>query len=98
MEIKVHYDETGQFTDKQIKLAKEIALRIKQLRKSGCNVIAKQDCLQVYLTKEIQYSHLLNLGEQYSHSHPIPYLDAGCINDAGADDQEYFIDSYLMDE
>lgn len=98
MGIKVHYDETGQFTDKQIKLAKEIALRIKQLRRSGCDVIAKQDCLQVYLTKEIQHSHLLNLGEGYSHSHPIPYLEAGCINDSGADDQEYFIDSYLMDE
>lgn len=74
--IKVHYNETGQFTDKQIKLAKEIALKIKQLRRSGCDVIAKQDCLQVYLTKELQYSHLLNLREEYSYSHPIPYLKA----------------------
>ena len=41
MEIKVHYDKTGQFTDKQIKLAKEIALRIKQLRKRQENLLDK---------------------------------------------------------
>ena len=92
---KVNYDDTGLFSLEQEKLCNDIARLIKKLRKSGCSVIAKQDCLQVYLTKEINYSQLLNPGESYSRNHPIPYLDAGQINDSGADDAEYFIDEYI---
>lgn len=92
---KIVYEETGQFTDMQKKLCKEISERLAKLRKSGCSVIAKSDCLQVYKSKEIEYSNLLNFGKNYSYDYPIPYLCAGYINDSGADDQEYFIDECL---
>ena len=36
------YEETGQFTPQQKKWAKEIAVRIKKLRDSGCIVFGKQ--------------------------------------------------------
>lgn len=91
------YEKTGQFTMRQIELAAKISQYISALRRSGCDVIAKQDCLQVYKSKEIEHSHLINPGKQYSYDHPIPYLNAGRINDSGADDTEYFIDDYLTD-
>ena len=50
---KIIYDETGDFTSTQQRLCNEISDRIKKLRKSGCSVIAKQDRLCVYLSKEI---------------------------------------------
>lgn len=95
---KIIYDETGDFTSTQQRLCNEISDRIKKLKKNGCSVIAKQDRLCVYLSKEIQYSNLLNLGKSYSHDHPIPNLDAGSINDSGADDEKYFIDDCLAPE
>jgi len=92
---KIDYEKTGRFTENQEKLAKEIAERIKKLRASGCSVIAKQDRLCVYKNNEIQYSHLVNCGKAYDNAYPIPYLDAGYINDSGADDDEYFITECL---
>ena len=80
---------------RQIELAEKISQCISALRKSGCDVIAKQDCLQVYKSKELEYSHLTNPCKKYSYEHPIPYLNAGRINDSGADDAEYFIDDYI---
>lgn len=94
---KIIFEETGKFTKNQEKLCSEIAERIRKLRKSGCTVIAKQDTLCVYLNKEIKYSNLLNLGKSYSNRRPIPWLDAGSINDSGADDTEFFIDECLDD-
>lgn len=88
---KIKYSETGKFTEKQIKLCKEIAGRIKKLRKSGCDVIAKQDRLEVFKSNEICYSHMVNLDCKYSNEYPIPSLHAGYINDSSADDQEFFI-------
>ena len=95
---RIKYSETGQFTDAQRKLCREIAVRLNKLQKSGCSIIAKQDSLQVFLSKELQYSNLLNLGKSYSYEYPIPYLDAGYINDAGADDTEFFIDEAIEEE
>ena len=92
---KIIYDETGQFTANQKKLCKEIAKRIAKLRKSGCSIIAKGDSLEVFKSNELQYSNLVNYGKSYSNEHPIPYLDAGRINDSGADDAEFFIDEVL---
>ena len=95
---KIKYSETGQFTDAQRKLCREIAERLAKLRKSGCSIIAKQDTLEVFLNKEIQYSNQINLGKSWSNEYPIPYLNAGYINDAGADDTECFIDEVIEDE
>ena len=92
---KIRYSETGRFTKKQIELCKEISDRINRLRKSGCSVIAKQDRLSVFKSDELQFSNLINLSKPYSNNYPIPYLNAGYINDSGADDAEFFIDEAL---
>lgn len=92
---KINYSETGSFTKQQETLCKEISERIAKLRKSGCSVIAKTTSLEVYKTNELRYSNSLNYGKSYSYEYPIPYLNAGCINDSGADDTEYFIDEAL---
>ncbi len=92
---KIIYDEAGQFTVNQKKLCKEIAERLAKLRKSGCSIIAKGDILEVFKSDELKYSNLVNYGKSYSNDHPIPYLNAGDINDSGADDTEFFIDEVL---
>lgn len=94
--MKLNYEETGIFTKNQERLCEEIRVRIDKIRKSGCSVIAKQDCLMVFKDDEIQYSNLLNPGKSYSNNHPIAYLIAGYINDSGADDEEFFIDDALI--
>lgn len=85
----MEYSDTGQFTPTQKKLAKEIATRLAKLRKTGCYVIAKQDSLNVYLEEDVAHS-ALSRGATPDFIHPVPYLDCGKINDAGADDEEYF--------
>lgn len=92
---KLKYSETGKFTKKQEKLCKEIAERLDKLRKSGCSIIAKQNTLNVYKSNEICYSNLINPGHEYNNDYLIPYLDAGYINDAGADDTEFFVPEFL---
>lgn len=92
---KLKYSKTGKFTKKQEELCKEIAERLDKLRKSGCSIIAKQDRLNVYKSNEICYSNLINPGHEYNNDYPIPYLDAGYINDAGADDMEFFVPEFL---
>ena len=92
---KIRYSETGRFTENQIKLCKEISDRLRRLRKSGCSVIAKQDRLSVFKSDEIQFSNLINPFKSYSNDYPIPHLNAGYINDSGADDTEFFIDEVL---
>ena len=95
---KFKYSETGNFTNRQRKLCEDISKKIEQLQKSGCSVIAKQNRLEVYLSKEIQYSNIINPGEPYNNSNVIPLLTAGWIDDSGADDTECFIDSVLKPE
>ncbi len=95
---KIRYSEAGQFTDAQRKLCREIATRLEKLRKSGCSVVAKQDRLEVFLSEEIRYSNLVNLGKSWSNEYPIPSLAAGYISDAGADDTECFIDEVIEPE
>lgn len=92
---KIIYENTGKFTKKQIKLCEEISEKLKELRKSGCSVLGKGDRLEVYLSKELRYSNLVNYGKSYTNEYPIPHLDAGDINDSGADDTEFFIDECL---
>lgn len=92
---KIVYEKTGQFTKTQEKLCEEIAERLTKLRKSGCSIIAKGDSLEVFKSNELQYSNLVNYGKSYDNHYPIPYLDAGYINDSGADDTEYFINECL---
>lgn len=92
------YSETGQFTANQEKLAKEIADRLKKLRKSGCTVLAKSNVLCVYKTKDMEYAQPLHLVCGCDYNHPLKYIDAGNINDAGADDTEYFEPGYITEE
>ena len=92
------YSETGQFTANQEKLAKEIADRIKKLRKSGCTVLAKSNMLCVYKTKDMQHAQPLHLATGIDYQHSLKFLDAGNINDAGADDTEYFEPGYITEE
>lgn len=88
------YSETGQFSPLQQKWAKEIATRLKKLRQSGCVVFGKQDTLYAYLSED--YNHSTETGGDYSHV--TPCLDCGHIDDAGADDEMYFEEGYIIGE
>lgn len=89
------YSETGQFTKEQIRLAKNIARNIKKLRDTGCYLFAKQDVLYAYLSEDFKHSDpLCGLGDGYD----IPNLDCGHIDNAGADDTEYFESGYITEE
>lgn len=90
----MNYEETGQFTKEQKKLAKEIAVRIAKLRNTGCIVFAKQYMLNAYL-KEDYNNSTESFGD---YNYPTPYLECGNINDAGADDQLYFNKGYITDD
>lgn len=92
------YSETGQFTSEQIKLAKAIARNIKKLRDSGCEVIGKQDYLHAYLEKDIRHSFIKDDGYAPDYNYPIQYLNCGRIDDAGADDEEYFEVGYIGED
>jgi len=86
------YEDTGQFTPEQIKLAKEIASRIKKLKKSGCAIVARQDNLYAYIHKEWDNSTC------DITPYPLKYLDCGNITDAGADDEDYLEEWYLEND
>lgn len=89
----MNYEDTGLFTKEQKKLAKEIAIRIKKLRKSGCIVFAKQWTLYAYLEEDYD-----NSTETFGdYNYPTPYLECGDIDDAGADDQLCFKKGYITD-
>lgn len=94
----MEYSKTGQFTANQEKLAKEIATRINKLRRSGCSVFGKGDRLQVYKTKDIEHAQPLHLSTGSDYSHALKYIEAGHINDCGADDTEYFEPGYITEE
>lgn len=88
------YSETGQFTKEQIRLAKNIARNIEKLRRTGCTVVAKQWTLCAYLDEDFRHKDELcriNSGPE------IPCIDCGRIDDAGADDTEYFEEDYITE-
>jgi hypothetical protein len=84
------YEDTGQFTQEQEKLAKEISTRLRKLRQLGCVLIAKQDRLCAYLDEDY-----INSDECGDYNFPTPCLDCGRIDDAGADDTMYFENGYI---
>lgn len=94
----MEYSKTGRFTANQEKLCKEIAIRISKLRKSGCCVLGKGDELHVYKTKDMEHSQPLHISVGGDYKHALKYLEAGHINDSGADDGEYFEQGYITEE
>lgn len=83
------YEDTGQFTPEQIKLAREIASRIKKLRQAGCAIVARQESLYAYIRKEWDNS---TCG---TTPYPLKHLECGNITDAGADDTDYLEEWYI---
>lgn len=82
------------FSSEQIKMAKQVSSLLRKLRKSGCTIIAKQNTLNVYLSKDMLHAHPLHkIGN--GSGIEIPYIDCGRIDDAGADDTEYFEEGYF---
>ena len=94
----MEYSKTGRFTANQEKLAKEIAIRIAKLRKSGCCIFGKGDTLRVYKTKDIEHAQPSHLSTGSDYEHAVKYIEAGHINDSGADDSEYFEPGYITEE
>ena len=86
----MEYSKTGRFTANQEKLAKEIAIRIAKLRKSGCYVFGNGDRLHVYKIRDIEHEQPLHLTTSSDYNHPLKYLEAGHINDSGAGDILFF--------
>lgn len=91
------YSDTGQFTPTQKKLAKEIAVRLARLRKTGCWIVAKSDSLNAYMENDIAHS-VMTVGGSPDYVHPIPFLDCGKIQDAGADDEDYFEVGFITED
>lgn len=93
----MEYEKTGNFTANQRKLAKEIADRLKKLRKSGCTILVK--CENVYAYKDEDMKHAQpqhkSCGSDYYHS--VKSIDCGQVSDCGADDTEYFEKGYITD-
>ena len=54
--------------------------------------------LCVYKTKDIEHAQPLHLAAGSDYKHSIKYITAGHINDAGADDTEYFEPGYITEE
>lgn len=94
----MRYCDTGQFTANQEKLAKEIADRLKKLKKSGCTILVKSDTVCVYKTKDMEHAQPLHLQCGCDYNHPLKYIDAGHVNDSGADDTEHFEPGYITEE
>ena len=92
----MEYNKTGIFTEKQIKLAKDIANKIKELRKSGCDIICKGTYLNVYKTEDMDNAAPI-ISSFLDYHHPVKNISAGKINDCGADDSEYFKRGYITD-
>lgn len=92
------YSITGRFTANQEKLAKEIADRLKRLRKSGCTIFVKSDTVCVYRTDDMKHAQPLHNQCNSDYKHPLKYIEAGRVNDSGADDTEYFEKGYITEE
>ena len=92
------YSITGKFTANQEKLAKEIADRLKKLRKSGCTIFVKSDTVCVYKTVDMEHAQPLHNQCDSDYKHPLKYIEAGRVNDSGADDTEYFEKGYITEE
>lgn len=92
------YSEFGQFTEEQKKLAKGIRRKIQKLRGLGVEVIAKQNDLCAFLSSDMYYSTPQHESGAMDYSHPVPYLDCGKIDDAGADDTEYIREGVITEE
>ena len=97
-ELNMEYSKTGRFTANQEKLAKEIAIRIAKLRKSGCYVFGNGDRLHVYKIRDIEHEQPLHLTTSSDYNHPLKYLEAGHINDSGAGDILFFEPGYITEE
>lgn len=93
--INMKYSDTGIFTKEQIRLAKNIARNIKKLRESGCTILAKQEYLHAYLNENFAHAEPLCRADS---GYRIPFLDCGKVNDSGADDEEFFVKGYIIDE
>ena len=97
------YENTGKFTEEQVKLAKKIAKDIRTLEKSGCTILAKCDTLCVYKDKDFAHKAPLDacechiLGVHVDREHPLPYINCGKISGSGADDEECFVEGYITD-
>ena len=72
----MEYSKTGRFTANQEKLAKEIAIRIAKLRKSGCYVFGNGDRLHVYKIRDIEHEQPLHLTTSSDYNHPLKYIEA----------------------
>ena len=94
----LYTSKTGRFTANQEKLAKEIAIRIAKLRKSGCYVFGNGDRLHVYKIRDIEHEQPLHLTTSSDYNHPLKYLEAGHINDSGAGDILFFEPGYITEE
>lgn len=90
----MNYCETGQFSQKQIKLAKEIKRKIKQLQESGCTIICKGGHLNCYIEEDKENSTEFS-GSDYDY--PTPYIDCGKVMYSGADDELYFKRGYITE-
>lgn len=88
--------ENFELTYKQIKACDDIAKAFKKAEKEGISFLAKSSTICAYQTKAIR--HAVPLHKTSDFGQMIPYYPiTGCINDSGADDEEYFPKGF-MDE
>ncbi len=89
-----------ELSDEQIKACKEIKKAFKADHKAGlcfyygkgCSIVAYKHSAMKHAAPSVQ----LDGGIRKDRSTPIPnYIMAGCINDSGADDDEYFEEGFI---
>lgn len=89
------YENTGNFTEKQIAVAKKIAKALSEATRLKLVILAKSNRIQLFKSADMAHAAELHEVSKMDYKHPIKSLDAGCINDAGADDAEYFEKGYI---
>lgn len=92
------YSETGTFSAYQEQLAEKIAKSIELLKDSGCTILVKADKVCVYKTQDIEHAQSLYVQCGCDYSHPLKCIDAGHVDDSGADDIEHFEGGYINEE
>lgn len=92
------YSSTGNFTKRQVKLAEEISVRLKELSESGCTIVGNLQTLKIYRTEDLEHAANHNYPSLMDLEHEVPCLEAGRIDDSNQEEKEYFRIGYITQE
>ncbi|MBP5455268.1 MAG: hypothetical protein J6Y37_02070 [Paludibacteraceae bacterium] len=85
------YENTGNFTEEQKRIAKRMRKVMDDASKAGLAVLAKSENIILVLKKDYRHSTMDRPHSKYM----LKELEGGTITSAGASDQEYFEIGYI---